>query len=379
MAMTHPTLYKKTSTGAIQFWTISVKGNEIITTYGQVGTDSPQVTTDVIKEGKNAGQSNATSAAQQAEREAKSSWTKKKKKGYVDSIEAAEAGEVDDDVITGGILPMLAHKYSVNGVLTKDAKKIKFPAFGQPKMDGIRCIAIKENGVCTLWTRTRKPIKSVPHIIKAIEAIPVSNMILDGELYNHDYRQDFDTIIELVRPDEPVEGHEVVQLWLYDTVTDQPFRLRTKWLKDTVAPNDTLVLVDTYEIKSAADVEAFKIRMLERGFEGSMLRNADAPYDNKVTRSYNLQKCKDMTDDEFPIVDFEEGNGRLQGHVGSFWCVTKEGGRFKAKPKGKTSKLRDYFKDHSLWKGKLLTVQYQNFTPDGLPRFPVGKGIRDYE
>jgi DNA ligase 1 len=95
-----------------------------------------------------------------------------------------------------------------------------------------------------------------------------------------------------------------------------------------------------------------------------------------------------MVDGEFPIVDFEEGNGRLSGHVGSFWCVvTKEyesqggveGERFKAKPKGKTSKLREYFKDHSLWKGKLLTVQYQNFTPDGLPRFPVGKGIRDYE
>jgi len=383
--MTHPTLYKKTSTGAIQFWTISVEGNAIITTYGQVGTDSPQVTTDVIKEGKNAGQSNATSAAQQAEREAKSSWTKKLKKGYVDSIEAAEAGE-RDAIIKGGIDPMLAHKYSVNGVLTKDAKKIKFPAFGQPKMDGIRCIAIKKNGVCTLWTRTRKPIKSVPHIIAAIEAIPVSDMILDGELYNHEYRQDFDTIIELVRPDEPVEGHELVQLWLYDTVNDQPFRARTQWLKDNITPNDTLVLVETHDVKTAADVEAFKIQMLERGFEGSMLRNADSLYVNK--RSYDLQKCKDMVDGEFPIVDFEEGSGRLSGHVGSFWCVvTKEyevqggvvGERFTAKPKGKTSKLKEYFKDHSLWRGKKLTVQYQNFTPAGKPRFPVGKGIRDYE
>lgn len=53
--MTHPTLYKKTSTGAIQFWTISTKGNDIVTEYGQVGTDSPQITVDTIKEGKNAG------------------------------------------------------------------------------------------------------------------------------------------------------------------------------------------------------------------------------------------------------------------------------------------------------------------------------------
>src|SRR5271156_1091146 len=167
--MLHPILYKKTSTGAIQFWSIAVSGNEIVTTYGQLDTDSPQVTTDVIKEGKNAGQSNETSAAQQAEREAKAKWTKQLKKGYVKTQAEAEDGTTDA-IIEGGILPMLAHKYSVNGVLTKDAKKIKFPALGQPKMDGIRCIATKKNGVCTLWARTRKPIKSVPHIIAAIEA-----------------------------------------------------------------------------------------------------------------------------------------------------------------------------------------------------------------
>jgi DNA ligase 1 len=373
-----PTLYKKTSTGAIQFWTIEAKGNEIITTYGQVGTDSPQVTTDVIKEGKNAGRANATSTEEQAASEAKSSWTKKLKKGYVDSIAAAEAGE-RDAIIEGGIDPMLAHKYSTNGVLTKDAKKIKFPALGQPKMDGIRCIATKINGVTTLWTRTRKPIKSVPHIVAAINALPVSDITLDGELYNHDYRQDFDTIIELVRPDEPVEGHEVVQFWCYDVVVPDKTNLERDEMRRKLIPAgvSTLTLVETYVIQDVAGVEAFKIQMLELGFEGAMMRNAEGLYANK--RSYDLQKCKDMVDEEFEIVDFEEGNGRLMGHVGAFWCVMKDGERFKAKPKGKTENLRKFFLDHSLWKGKLLTVQYQGYTPDGKPRFPVGKTIRNYE
>ncbi len=373
-----PTLYKKTSTGAIQFWTISVLHNQIVTEYGQVGTDSPQTTVDVIKEGKNAGQSNATSANEQAEREAKSSWTKKLKKGYVDNIAAAEAGE-RDAIIEGGIDPMLAHKYSVNGVLTKDAKKIKFPALGQPKMDGIRCIATKINGVTTLWTRTRKPIKSVPHIVAAINALPVSDIILDGELYNHDYRQDFDTIIELVRPDEPVEGHEVVQFWCYDIVVADKTNLERDEMRKKLIPAGvgTLTRVETYIIDDVAGVETFKVQMLELGFEGAMMRNGDAMYANK--RSYDLQKCKDMVDEEFEIVDFEEGNGRLMGHVGAFWCVMKDGERFKAKPKGKTENLRKFFLDHSLWKGKLLTVQYQGYTPDGKPRFPVGKTIRNYE
>jgi len=368
--MAHPTLYKKTSTGAIQFWTISADGNTITTTYGQVGTDSPQVTTDIIKEGKNAGRVNATTPEQQAQAEAKAKWTKQLKKGYVKTQEEAEAGTVDE-VIEGGVLPMLAHKYRDH------AKKIKFPCFGQPKFDGIRCLAIKKDGVCTLWSRTRKPIKSVPHIIKAIEAMPQDNFALDGELYNHDYRQDFDTIIELVRPDEPVEGHEVVELHVYDTPTDQPYNARKDWLIATVPTGGPLVLAETHVVASAADVDPFHELMLERGYEGAMLRNADALYVNK--RSYDLQKVKTMVDAEFKIVDFEEGRGRLTGHVGSFWCVMEDGGRFKAKMKGKTVRLKEYFEDHSLWRGKIPTVQYQNLTPDGLPRFPVGKAIRDYE
>src|SRR5271168_1368993 len=146
--MLHPILYKKTSTGAIQFWKIQVEGNEITTLYGQVDTDSPQCTVDVIKEGKNAGQSNETSAAQQAEREAKAKWTKQLKKGYVKTQAEAEAGTTDE-IIEGGILPMLAHKFK------EQCHKIKYPCLGQPKLDGIRCIAIKKDDDVTLWSRTR--------------------------------------------------------------------------------------------------------------------------------------------------------------------------------------------------------------------------------
>ena len=369
--MLHPILYKKTSTGAIQFWSISVSGNEIVTTYGQLDTDSPQVTTDVIKEGKNAGRANATSPEVQAEAEAKAKWTKQLKKGYVKTQAEAEAGTTDE-IIEGGILPMLAHKYAEQG------HKIQYPAYGQPKLDGIRCIAIKRGNEVTLWSRTRKPIKSVPHIAEAIKAIP-GDFILDGELYNHEYRQDFDTIIELVRPDEPVEGHETVEYHVYDTANDKPFKERSQWVADALRPlvGGPLVRVKTFRVDSADKVDGFHELMLEHGYEGAMLRNANSLYVNK--RSYDLQKVKTMVDAEFPIVDFEEGKGRLSGHVGSFWCVMPDGGRFKAKPKGKTSKLKEYFNDHSLWTGKQLTVQYQNLTPDGLPRFPVGKSIRDYE
>ena len=226
----------------------------------------------------------------------------------------------------------------------------------------------------------------MPHVVAAIEALLIGNIVFDGELYNHDYRNDFEEIISLVRPDDAVPGHEVVQYHVYDTINGDTNIQRVRFLSSlfnesslsSFNSGSTLQLVPTTEIASASDVEPFYVQMRELGYEGAMIRNADGLYVPK--RSYNLLKHKGVSQDgEFKIVDFEEGRGRLQGHIGAFWCVTPEGKKFKAKMKGKTAKLREYFINHKLWKDKMLTVQYQNFTAEGKPRFPVGLAIRDYE
>lgn len=36
-------LYKRTKTGAVEYWKISTEDNKIITEYGQVGTTSPKM------------------------------------------------------------------------------------------------------------------------------------------------------------------------------------------------------------------------------------------------------------------------------------------------------------------------------------------------
>lgn len=365
------TLYQKTRTGALQFWNISVDGSSIITKYGQVGTESPQATVDVIKKGKNVGRSNETTPEQQAVLEAKAKWTKQLKKGYVKTREAALAGELDA-IIEGGIEPMTAHKYKDH------PKKMKFPCFGQPKLDGIRCTAEKKNGVCTLWTRTRKQIHSMPHIVAAVEKMFPGDVELDGELYHHDYKDDFENIVALVRPDAPVPGHEVVQYHLYDAPMAGTNEQRLCWLSRHIEPeNPTLILVETRVVLSADDVDSFHDLMVSWGYEGAMLRNKHGLYIHD--RSYDLLKVKKYDTDEWPIIGIEEGRGRLRGHVGKFICAMKDGGEFRAKQKGKLANLKRYFENHDLWKGKILTVQYQGFTQDGKPRFPVGVAIRDYE
>lgn len=367
-----PTLFKKTSGGALQYWTISSFDSTIQTAYGQVG-GKEQVTTDTIREGKNIGRSNETTPAQQAQAEALAKWEKQIKKGYVEDRTRAEAGEND---FVGGVSPMLAHKYS------EQAKKIQFPAYSQPKLDGCRCIAIIKNGKASLWSRTRKPITSVPHIVKALEELfPEKDNYetkLDGELYEHSYHDNFDDLLDLIRETTPQPGHEVVQYHIYDMPTVSGFAYRLLWLKQWIPEtHPTLKLVQTVQVNSDVELSLFHDECVETGYEGCMVRNMHSLYVNK--RSYDLQKVKRFVDDEFKIVGIEEGRGRLQGHVGAFWCVTKDGKRFKAKMRGKTSKLREYFDNRKLWQDKQLTVQYQNLTPDGIPRFPVGKAIRDYE
>lgn len=382
-----PTLYKKTSTGAIQFWTVEVLAwlptreepgtnpmAQIVTTYGQLGTDSPQVTADFIKTGKNVGKKNETTPFQQADAEALAKWQKQLKKGYVESIEAAQAGELDA-LIEGGIVPMLAHGYKDH------AHKIKYPAFVQPKLDGIRCIAILENGTCTLWSRTRKPITGVPHISRAIEQAFTQDIVLDGELYNHSFKANFEKIVSFVRQETPAPGHEVVQYHVYDIPSEQPFAKRAAklmYMKSSWFSDGQVVKVETRVVEDESAVMVLFEEWRKAGYEGAMVRNAEGKYVNK--RSKDLLKIKEFDDAEFEIVGVEEGRGKLQGHAGAFQCRMINGKTFLAKMSGNTQELKKYFEDHRLWQGKKLTVKYQGMTgTNGVPRFPVGVAIRDYE
>lgn len=375
--MNFPTLYKKTSTGAIQFWDIQVDddhANSIITTsYGQVNTDSPQVTKDKISAGKNYGKKNSTDHFQQAVKEACSKHEKQKKKGYVESIEAAQNEELDE-LIEGGIVPMLAQSFYKHG------HKIKYPSYVQPKLDGIRCIAIVKDGKCELWSRTRKLITSLPHIVKEIEDSFKDDVILDGEIYNHKFKNNFEHIVHLVRQEEPDAECTDAEYWIYDVANDEPFVNRSSFLSKKFSCKSSLnfkylKMVNTYKIEDHNEAYDWFPEFIRLGFEGAMLRNSNGLYVNK--RSYDLQKVKEFEDSEFKIIGIDEGRGKLSGHVGAFVCLTSDGKEFLAKMSGETTKLKEYFENHDLWKGKQLTVQYQGLTgTNGVPRFPVGLRIR---
>jgi DNA ligase-1 len=364
-----PVLYKKTSTGKIQTWEVWVEGAVMHSESGQL--DGKKIKSeDTIKEGKNIGKANETTKEQQALLEAEARWTAKTKKGYTITQTGAAAGKVED-VIEGGLNPMLAKSYADQG------EKILFPCAVQPKLDGIRCVAIGSS----LWTRTRKPIRSVPHIAYAVDNVGDPSTILDGELYNHEFKNDFEKITTIVGQKKDVDpNHELCQYHVYDMPMDAPFAERIKTLQalcKKLGKKSPIKLVETVVVNDEVELDAAYERFKAEGYEGAMVRNLNSPYEYK--RSNHLQKMKEFQDAEFKIIGVEEGRGKLQGHAGAFVCATKNGAEFKAKMAGETSKLKEYWDNQEGCIGKKLTVKFQGLTSGDVPRFPVGKAIRNYE
>ena len=372
-----PPLYSLNANGSIQQWAISVDGCTIIKEYGQIGGKT-QTTEDTIKSGKSIGRSNETSCEEQALADATSQWEKKLKSGYVKTQKEAKEGTVDADFVTGGVEPMLAHKFRDHD------SKIIYPCFAQPKLDGIRCIAIIENGVATLWTRTRKPITGVPHIIKALEyqfpncvphCVDKYRIVLDGELYNHSYKNRFEEIVSLCKQVKPKAGHEVVQYHIYDMVDDSMFSERTDNIENAELVNP-LVAVKTTLIPNVEQLLEQFGEDRNAGYEGTMVRNANSLYEHK--RSYNLQKIKEFDDAEFKITGIKSGRGRMTD-CAIFTCTNNNGDLFDCKMEGSLEKLKEILLDSRNVIGKMLTVRYQGFTNGNMPRFPIGVSVRDYE
>tara|TARA_R100000278_G_scaffold1795_1_gene3528 strand:+ start:506 stop:1342 length:837 start_codon:yes stop_codon:yes gene_type:complete len=277
------------------------------------------------------------------------------------------------------IKPMLAHK--VND------KKIDFnePVFIQPKLDGVRCLFTKDGA----YSRTGKQFHNLRYI--ELRLAPFfdkhPDVILDGELYNHDLRDDFEQIISLVRKQKPTDedrlnSADMIQYHVYDFIV--PFigyEARLKWLmsnKDHLWSNVVLP-VEThrvYKYEEAANMHYDGF--LKQGYEGSILR-LNGAYEQK--RSYNLQKFKDFSDDEATIVGYEAGKGKRTGTLGKFFMMDDNGIEFGCPPgKGYNyTDLANILNNVHDYIGKRATFTYFERTKAGNYRHPQFKCIRDYE
>jgi len=392
-----PILYGLDSKNKIRMWSVAVEDQKgigaIITTHGLLD-GKQQTNTRLVTKGKNIGKKNETTPVQQAINEAQSDWTKKTEAGGMsEKMPKAEAKDDDDKSVAStssakeakAILkegdiphPMLAHDFNKRG------KNIKFPAFAQKKLDGVRCIAISGKG---LYSRTGKPFPHLDHIRKEINSLP-KGTILDGELYSDTLT--FQEIVGLVKKEtlKPADTEKIKQIYLcvYDTIRDGTNAERNEWLNDLFKTHKfaDLKLLPTDIAHNLEDIKRLHATYVADGYEGLILRNKAGLY--KIGhRSADLQKYKEFQDDEYTIVGFKEGDGLEKGCV--IWICevpsapkgTKEKKQFAVRPRGSHEERAEAYKTASDQIGKKLTVRFQELTDDGIPRFPVGIAIRNYE
>ena len=384
-----PKLYKLTSSKKIQVWEISTEDNKIIVIQGQL-EGKKQYYEETIKKGKNIGRANETTVEEQAEMEAKSKWEHKHNKDYHLSIEDCKLKKKIAN--NGGYLPMLAQSFNKHAT-----RHLKYPCYIQPKLDGLRCIATKVKKVVKLWFRSGKEITTMPHIVKDLQKIMVDGDIFDGELYAHG--EDFNTFTGAIRANKNLNSEvtEKIKYHIYDfprienLKEHNPYIYRLERFEKLTIPS-SIVKVKTIQVLNFEQAMEFYKEYIEEGYEGIMFRNIDMPYEQK--RSYNLLKYKEFIDDEFIIIGIEEGKGVLVGHVGAFICRIEpsrvlndiggkevifgaKAGQVKAKMEGKFEYLKYLYEHQEECIGKPLTIKYQNLSKDSVPRFPVGKTIRD--
>lgn len=376
----YPILYKKDKSGKVRLWSISAIFNNIDNTYWiniEYGQKDGKITYNEkeVREGKNIGKKNETSIEQQTILICDKTFKdKKEKEEYTENI--------DDDKTDKSFAPMLADKWEPNSK-TKRKVDITFPCFIQPKLDGIRCLTYLKDGKIVNQSRQLKYFNNLTHINNELEIIFKKNpyLVLDGELYNHDIV--FNQIAGIVKKeklkDEDFEKLKQIQYHVYDCFFENKnlsFNERNKFLQSLKDNMKYVKIVSTDTCKSKDDVITFHSKFLLDKYEGAILRNSDSSYEFR--RSKHLQKFKTFSDDEFEIIDFKEGTGHDLGTV--IWkCKTKDGKEFDVRPIGSVQERSELFKNGKQFIGKMLTVTYQELSEFGVPRFPVGKTIRDYE
>ncbi len=164
------------------------------------------------------------------------------------------------------------------------ADKIDFKTnkyFIQPKLDGVRCYTRLVNGEVKMFSRNHKEFKNAKHIATALKRVfeLYPDIILDGELYNHKFHNNFNKIISLVRKQKPTQGDRfesasLLEYHLYDCFDPanpkDGYAQRHSFLNLLNKYGNTgskVKVVETHAVVSNARIQKYHINNKYNGYE----------------------------------------------------------------------------------------------------------------
>jgi DNA ligase-1 len=425
-------LYKKNSKGTVICWAArAVRGSAGINvsmisgelTGKQVETLRPNI------KGKNIGKANETSPLEQAELEVAALYKRRKRLGYKSledlSIKVdpfAVNFDLNQALLThlpinttdaeGNLKPMKCQQYyrskknwtDPTGKVWADRKYyyllnphepkekgaliMKFPCYGQPKINGVRAFIYLTEEREVVITSKEGLDYDLPHIKEYFETRKEMfvfddgeserDVIFDGELYIPG--EILGDIVSAIRT-FGLNTHRV-EFHLFDIAIENiATNARLVYMREIYnmyhnTLETTVVRIVSKVINNDTEAQLYTNSCITDGHEGAIFRDGKAFY-GFGKRPTTIVKLKRTISEEFQIVDIVRQDKNPE--LGLFVCVTKEGQEFKVTPFGDTTyKETILYQKHNII-GKMLTCTFYEYTEDKKPFHVITNIIRDYE
>ena len=256
----------------------------------------------------------------------------------------------------------------------KYSNKISYPAFLQPKLDGVRMYSYLSNGTIKTLSRQNKPIPNIPHIQNHLQKIfhKYPNITLDGELLIQKplQQKELRGLLSKKYLDESnLQKINKISYNIFDLINNnnpnETFKSRWELAQKIAKEYNDINLVPTYIINSKNEVNQLFNELIEKGFEGAVIRNMNSTYQmGKI--SQNTQKIKLYFMDEFKITNYHEGKGSNEGTV--IWevqCLKNPKRTFKVRPMGTRENKKKLLENAEKFIGKKLEVYFYEKNQDG--------------
>lgn len=383
-----------------RYWTVT----------GLVGHQPVRSEYTRVDRGKNVGRKNATNCWTQALRDALAKWRKAGDKRAGEAGETGDEGEPDAPAVAP---PMLLTRFD-------DRPPETWPQYAQVKYDGVRAMVYPWSpAVAALVTGKARPadvaraeevgavvlsrsLRIVPawHIAAAarpfLDAHPTA--AVDGELVarREGRMLSLQAISGMARNDKTAGALELVVFDVADLARPAlPFERRWELARDPLLARAPFAPAETVLVNSLAEAEAVHRDHLAAGHEGTVLRTPDGAYVPSFNshRAKHTLKWKPRPSVEFRCVGFSAGTkGKAKGAVMWTIVVPPRGERTKeatmtidpnmtiAERKAIYSRLvadpRAFDRE---FKDRALTVEFFDWSEDGLPLQAKAVGFRDWE
>ena len=256
--------------------------------------------------------------------------------------------------------------------------KWKPPYIVQPKYDGERCRAIPiGGGKYMLLSSQENPFFSVPHIVEYLSTLQL-NVELDGELYCHGLS--FEDIHSRVsRTVNLHSDYGCIKYHIFDYVSEEPQVIRMDVLTNMPLESNCTTIAPYYVCWNLEDIMRRYDLLLNKGYEGIIVRHLEAPYVRK--RSVYMMKFKPKKEDIYEIIGYKEEvskDGIFKDRLGALTCTGDDGTVFSVGSGLNDEDRQTLWDSRELLKGKRVRVQYQHLTSGKkVPRFPVFVEILD--